>query len=220
MAAVAGPLAERADGSFAAHMGVHLLLGMAGPLLVVRAAPVTLALRVLPVVWARRLARTLARRPVGLLSHPVTAAVGNLAALVLLCTTSLYALTERNQSLHLLVHAHFFVFGYLFVASIVGVDPDPHRRGLGYRSAVLVLFAAAHGILAKHVYAVPPPGVDPAQAQLGAQLLYYGGDALDLVMMVLLWHRWYIGAGRRAEDRSSLVSRGPEAMPAASGPRH
>jgi putative membrane protein len=114
------------------------------------------------------------------------------AALVVLYTTSLYHLSGRWESLHLLVHAHFFVFGYLFAAGIVGVDPNPHRLSVRFRSAVLVLFGAAHGILAKHLYAVPPPGVDSAQAQLGAQVLYYGGDVIDLAMMVLLWHRWYV----------------------------
>lgn len=190
--AISGPLAERSDVSFPAHMGVHLLLGMVGPLLLVRAAPVTLALRVLPVVSARRLARVLASAPVGFLSHPATAALGNVAALVLLYSTGLYAVSQRHEALHLLVHAHFFAFGYLFAASIVGVDPDRHRRSFGYRSAVLVLFAAAHSVLAKRLYAIPPAGVDPEQARLGAQLLYYGSDALDLAMMVLLWHRWYV----------------------------
>lgn len=203
-AAAAGPLAERADVSFAAHMGVHLLVGMAGPLLLVRAAPLSLALRVLPVGWARLLTRGLASRPVRFAGHPVIAGGGNVAALILLCTTGLYDLTGRHQSLHLLVHVHFFAFGYLFAAGIVGVDPDRHRLGFGYRSGVLVLFSAAHSMLAKHVYAVPPRGVDPAQAQLGAQILYYGSDAVDLAMMVLLWHRWYVGAGRHA-DRGSPV---------------
>ena len=52
-AAWLGPLASAARADFTAHMAVHLLLGMIGPLLLVTAAPVTLALRALPVwVWA------------------------------------------------------------------------------------------------------------------------------------------------------------------------
>jgi cytochrome c oxidase assembly factor CtaG len=91
----------------------------------------------------------------------------------------------------LLVHAHMLVAGYLFTAAIIGRDPAPHRPGHPVRAAVLVAFLAAHGILAKHVYAHPPHGVLPAQAQTGAQLMYYGGDALDLILIGIFCWQWY-----------------------------
>ncbi|WP_434612356.1 cytochrome c oxidase assembly protein [Arthrobacter sp. A5] len=43
-AAVTGPLAEDAHTEFTAHMAGHLLVGMIAPLLLVSAAPVSLAL--------------------------------------------------------------------------------------------------------------------------------------------------------------------------------
>ncbi|HYP44837.1 MAG TPA: cytochrome c oxidase assembly protein [Propionibacteriaceae bacterium] len=214
LVAVTGPVAQRADHSFSGHMVVHLLLGMVGPLLLVRAAPVTLALRVLPVAAARRLSRLLASRVVGVLTHPVTAGAGNVAALFLLYRTDLYALSGQHLGLHLVVHVHLFVFGYLFAASIVGVDPDRHRTGFPCRAVVLVLYVAAHSVLAKQLYADPPPGVDAADARLGAQVLYYGGDAVDLLVMVLLCHRWYVlAAPSRSRHRLNVAPRTHEGLP-------
>jgi putative membrane protein len=46
--AVAGPLADAAHSDFRAHVLGHVLLGMLAPLLLVLAAPATLALRGLP----------------------------------------------------------------------------------------------------------------------------------------------------------------------------
>ncbi|WP_309068790.1 cytochrome c oxidase assembly protein, partial [Microbacterium sp.] len=46
-ATVVGDLAEKAHDDFVAHMGAHLAAGMLAPLLLVLAAPVTLALRTL-----------------------------------------------------------------------------------------------------------------------------------------------------------------------------
>lgn len=51
--AVIGPVAERSDHDFVAHMLGHLLLGMLAPVLLVLAAPITLMLRALPTAHAR-----------------------------------------------------------------------------------------------------------------------------------------------------------------------
>jgi putative membrane protein len=59
------------------------------------------------------------------------------------------------------------------------------------RAVVLVVFLAAHGILAKYLYAHPPPGVPETQAQAGGQLMYYGGDVLDLVLIAIFCWQWY-----------------------------
>lgn len=89
--ALVGPLAERAHHDFAAHMAGHVLLGMLGPLLLVLAAPFTLALRVLPVTIARRLARLLASAPAAVLTNPFIAGTLNVGGLWVLYRSSLYA---------------------------------------------------------------------------------------------------------------------------------
>lgn len=212
LAAVTGPLAERAEQSFPTHMVSHLLLGMLGPVLLARSAPVTLVLRSLDVHSARRVVRVLNGRPVRFFSHPVPAGVGGVGGLGLLYLTPLYGRMQTDALVHLLVMVHVFVFGYLFAAAMVGVDPDRHRPGFGHRSVVLVLYVAAHSVLAKQIYAVPPVGVQVPAAELGAQVMYYGGDVVHLAMMTLLWHRWYVSP---AADTRPVPAAGPDPSPAA-----
>jgi putative membrane protein len=85
------------------------------------------------------------------------------------------------------------------------VDPAPHRVGYPTRAAVLVAFLAAHGILAKHLYAHPPIGVTVDEAQAGAMLMYYAGDLVDLVIIVLLCRRWYAATRPRPVERSGAL---------------
>jgi hypothetical protein len=75
------------------HMAQHLLIGMFAPLGLVLAAPVTLALRTLPVKAARRLATLLRSRPARWVGHPVTALALNSGGMFLLYLTPLYAAT-------------------------------------------------------------------------------------------------------------------------------
>lgn len=196
--ALVGPLAAAARGGFTAHTAGHVLLGMLAPLLLALGAPVTVALRVLPVRAARRLARTLRTWPVRLLAHPVTAAVLNAGGLWLLYATDLYARMHGSALVHAAVHAHVLAAGYLFTAALVGVDPDAHRASVRVRAAVLVAFVAAHSVLAKWLYAHPPAGVGADDARQGAQLMYHAGDVVDVALMVLLLAGWYAAARPRA----------------------
>lgn len=205
VSAVAGPLAQAAHGSFTAHMLGHLLLGMLGPLLLVYSAPVTLLLRALPRRSARMSTSLLRSRFAAFVSHPVTAALLNVGGLWLLYTTDLYAAMHTSTVLHVLVHAHVFAAGYLFTASILPVDPAPHRTGIKLRACVMIAAFAAHGILSKFLYASPPRGTEIEDAQVGAQLMYYGGDGVDLLLILLFCYRGYRAAGRR--DTVSISNR-------------
>ncbi|SHM56592.1 cytochrome c oxidase assembly protein [Cryptosporangium aurantiacum] len=176
---------------FLPHMVSHLLVGMVAPLLFALAAPVELALRALSVERARALVRVLRAAPVRTLGHPVTAAVLNVGGLWLLYLTPLYPVLSG----HPLLHVHLLVAGYLFAAAILGTHPRP--AGYPLRAAVLVGYLAAHGVLAKYLYGHPPAGVSAADAELGAQLMYYGGDAVDLVLIVLLCRAWFRTLDRR-----------------------
>jgi len=190
-AALAGPLANAAHTDFTAHMAGHLLIGMVAPLLLVSAAPVSLALRYLRPQQARALTRALRSAPVRVLTHPVTAAVLNVGGPWALYGTVLYQASHRNEGLHLLIHAHMLASGYLFTAALIGTDPDPHRAGYRPRAALMIAALASHDILAKYLYTNPPAGVPEAQAQAGTQLMYYGGDTIDLVIITIFCYRWY-----------------------------
>ncbi|RLV55280.1 cytochrome c oxidase assembly protein [Aeromicrobium phragmitis] len=197
-AGLVGPIADAAHTNFAAHMVAHLLIGMLGPLLLVLAAPVTLALRALTLARARALTRLLRRPSVRVLTHPVVTALLNGGGLWVLYTTDLFALMHQSTPVYVLVHAHLVVAGFLFTVSLVGPDPAP-RASFGTRAGVLIAFVAAHSILAKWLYANPPAGI--ADGRVGAQLMYYGGDAVDVVVMALLLAEWYRAAARPSVRR-------------------
>jgi putative membrane protein len=209
--ALIGPVAHQSHESFVSHMVGHLLLGMLAPLLMVVAAPVTLLLRTLPVLQARRLARILKSGPARLISHPVTAALLNLGGLYLLYRTPLYMAMHAHVSLNFLVHIHVFLAGFLFTASLLYIDPVAHRLSFMYRSVVLIAASAAHGILSKSLYAFPPAGIAKGEAEVGGMLMYYGGDLVDLILIIILCSQWY-KATRRPKRQAAPTKKGGAAI--------
>jgi len=186
-AALLPPVADWAHHDLRGHMVQHLLLGMFAPLGLVLGAPGTLALRTLPAGGARRIVALLAARPVRGLIHPVTALVLDIGGMYLLYLTPLYALSLADPAVHLLVHVHFVLSGYLFAWAIAGPDPAPARPGPWARLAVLFLATAAHATLGKLMYAYGWPRGTPhdlEEIRAAAQLMYYGGDLAELLLAV------------------------------------
>lgn len=188
---VEGPLAQSATVNFEAHMMTHLLLGMLAPLLIVLSSPMTLFLRTIPVRFGRKVSKILNSAYGRTISHPVTAAFLNVGGLWLLYTTDLYHSMHESLSLHILIHFHVFAAGYLFTSAIIYLDPISHRFSYAYRTVVFIFALAGHGILSKFIYANPPAGVPIAEAERGAMLMYYGGDLIDAVLIIILFTQWY-----------------------------
>lgn len=191
---IAGPVAEIAHHDFRMHMVSHLLLGMLAPLLLVLASPMTLVLSTLKVEHARTLSRLLRSRYSQFVTHPVVATVLNIGGLAFLYLTDLYSLMHEHMFLYVIVHAHVFFAGYVFTVSMIYIDPTPHRVSFLYRAIVLTCALAGHGILSKHIYANPPAGVPSGQAEQGAMLMYYGGDAIDALIIFFLCLQWFKAA--------------------------
>ncbi|CAH0284613.1 cytochrome c oxidase assembly protein [Peribacillus sp. NPDC101481] len=189
--AIIGPIANRANMDFTAHMVGHLLLGMIAPILLVFTAPITLALRTLDVQSARRLSKVLKSWPLRIISNPITASVLNIGGLWILYTTELYGLMHQNALLHALVHFHVFMAGYLFTASMIYMDPTPHRFSFMFRAVVFTISLAGHDILSKYIFAHPPSGVTKEQAENGGMLMYYAGDAIDVALIFILCYQWF-----------------------------
>ena len=96
-----------------------------------------------------------------------------------------------------LVHFHLLAAGYLFTASIIYMDPVAHKASFPLRAVVLVAALAAHGILSKLIYASPPQIVPKSQAEAGGMLMYYGGDAIDAVLITIFCYQWFVSARPR-----------------------
>ena len=199
--AVVGPLANRAHVDFTVHMIGHLLLGMLAPLLIVMAAPITLLLRTLSTKHARVLTKLLKSWPSRIVTNPIVATVLNVGGLWVLYTTNLYSLMHDNSVIYFFVHVHILLAGYVFTVSMLYIDPVFHRKSFLYRSIVLILALASHGILAKYIYAHPPNGVALEQAQQGSMIMYYGGDLIDAVIIFILCLQWFRATRPRAVEQ-------------------
>jgi putative membrane protein len=182
---------------FTGHVLQHVVAGMLAPLLLVLARPVTLLLRAAPAA-RRRLKPVLRSRVVAVLTCPPVAAVLDAGGLWLLYRTGLFAAAARDPVLHVLVHVHVFAAGLLFTASVCALEPVRHRYGLLPRAAALVGAAAAHAVLAKTLYLSAPPDTAFADRQEGAELMYYGGDVVELGLAVVVALTWYAARGRAA----------------------
>lgn len=204
-------LAPLPGGPFTAHMGQHLVLAMAAPLLLVLGRPLTLALRVLPAGRARRALLAAAHsRAARWAVFPPLAAVVDIGGLWLLYRTPLAATAHHEPVPHALVQVHFVLAGLLFAFAVCALDPVRRRWNLAWRGLTLLAAGAAHAVLAKSLYGAPPPGTGytAADVHTGAQLMYYGGDLVELALAVVLAVQWYTATGReRARLRRRAAAR-------------
>ncbi|WP_344604770.1 cytochrome c oxidase assembly protein, partial [Streptomyces glaucus] len=209
-------LGEPPGGPFTAHTARHLAAGMAAPLLLVLARPLTLALRSLPPGRPRRALLAAAHtRYAAVLLFPPVAALVDAGGLWLLYRTGLLAATHHRPLLHAAVHLHVFAAGLLFAFAVCRLDPVRRRSGTAVRGAALLAAGAAHAVLAKSLYAAPPPGTAFTATDLhtGARLMYYGGDLAETALAVTLAVQWYAATGRaharRRRRAAAPVARGP-----------
>ncbi|TFE01781.1 cytochrome c oxidase assembly protein [Jeotgalibacillus salarius] len=195
---LAGPLAGSAHGDFTLHMVVHLFLGMLAPLLFVLSKPIELILKTLPVLKARKLSAFMKNsRYLHVLHIPATGAILNIGGLFLLYMTGLFNQMHSSLVIFILVHLHVFLAGYLFTHVILEMDFTVRRYSFYHRATVLVLALAGHKILSKMIYATPPEGVSRAAGESGAELMYYGGDLIDVALIVLICYQWYLHRQRK-----------------------
>ncbi|WP_188192054.1 cytochrome c oxidase assembly protein [Nonomuraea sp. SYSU D8015] len=197
---------------FTGHMAQHLVAGMVAPLLLVLARPLTLALRVLRPGRVRRALLVVAHSRYAVwVTFPPAAALFDVGGLWLLYRTPLFAATHHLAWLHVVVHLHVLAAGTLLAFAVCALDPPRRRWSLRWRAGALLAAGAAHAVLAKTLYAAPPPGTTFATADLraGAQLMYYGGDLVELALAVTLAVQWYAATGRAlaADRRRNSVTR-------------
>src|SRR2546430_12370538 len=129
------------------HMVQHMVLAMIAPIFLALGAPVTLALRTLPVRPRKALAAALHSRRVKVLAFPLVSYALFVANPFVLYFTGLYRLTLEHAWLHELVHAHFVATGCLFFWPLVGLDPLPGRWPYPGRALLMLLSTPFHAVL-------------------------------------------------------------------------
>ena len=138
------------DYLFSMHMVGHMLLTMAIPLLLVPGAPITLAARAIHkrddgtrggrewILWA-------VHSPVArILTNPFVAAGLFVGSLWVFYFTDLFRWSLYDHLGHEWMTAHFLITGYLFVMSLIGIDPVPYRLPYPGRLVLLIAVMATH----------------------------------------------------------------------------
>jgi len=195
---------------FSGHMVEHMLLVTVAPIFVALAAPITLALRALPVrtdgsrgarEWLRGFVES---RFMAFISHPVVAASGFAAALIVFYFTPVFEFTLRNHAGHLWMLFHFAIVGYLFVNALIGIDPGPSRPRFPMRIVLLFATMAAHAffgvvlttsdvLLAPTWYGLMGRDWGPdaiADQQYGGAISWGMGELPVVVLAVLVVVNW------------------------------
>ena len=135
---------------FSIHMLAHMTLGMMVPVLLVPAAPITLALRAIRKrddgsrgarEWIMLATHS---RYFGFLSRPIVSALLFVASLWVFYYSPLFRWATTDHIGHQWMIIHFLLTGYLFVNSLIGIDPSPHRAPYPLRLLVLLATMAFH----------------------------------------------------------------------------
>ena len=135
---------------FSTHMLAHMTLGMMVPVLLVPGAPITLALRTVRKrddgsrgvrEWLLLIVHS---RYFGVLGNPVVAAVIFAASLWIFYYSPLFRWATVEHVGHQWMIIHFLATGYLFVQSLIGIDPVPNRPSYPLRLIVLLATMAFH----------------------------------------------------------------------------
>ncbi|SNS96176.1 putative copper resistance protein D [Micrococcales bacterium KH10] len=135
---------------FSAHMLQHMVLAMIVPLLVVSAAPATLALRALPHrsdgsrgprEWLLTLLHS---RWAQFFSHPIVAAINFAGSMIVFYFTPAFEWALRTPAGHVAMVLHFSLAGYLFANALVGIDPGGKRPAYPMRLVLLLATMAFH----------------------------------------------------------------------------
>ncbi len=145
-----GGVAAYQDYLFSVHMLGHMGLTMLVPVLLVPGAPVTLAMRAVhkredgsrgPREWILLAVHS---KFAGVIANPVVAAVLFAGSLWVFYYSPLLRWAMTDHIGHEWMIVHFLLTGYLFVQSLIGVDPVPFRLSYPMRLLLLLATMAAH----------------------------------------------------------------------------
>jgi putative copper resistance protein D len=178
---------------------------MVVPLLVVLAAPLTLALQTARPGTRRLLRTTLHSRTARILTHPLVGWCLFGGGLVALYLTPLLDVAAEHDLVHLAIHVHIVGSGLLFLAPLIGVDPLPVRLAPPARLLALLAAIPFHAFVAVAMVSASSP-IDPrtypslTDQREAAGMFWGAGEIFTLVAAAIVVRQWWT-AEQRAEAR-------------------
>ena len=217
---------------FSVHMIAHMMLTMGVPLLLVPGAPVTLISRAVAkrqdgsrgtrewVLWA-------VHTPwAQLVSNPLFAALNFASSLVIFYFTPVFSWSTRDHLGHEWMVVHFVITGYLFVQTLVGVDPGPKPVNFPVRLIILLGTLTFHalfglslmqgdGLLLADWYGAMGRtwGDTPlADQHIGGAIAWGIGEFPAAILTLMVCIQWFNDDSREAKrkDRASDRSGGAD----------
>ena len=145
--ATSGGLGLYSHFSFSAHMSAHMIIGMIAPIGIVLGAPITLALRTLPIGrdpqerGIRGSFIVLLHSKLGkFYTNPIVALAIFDGSLFALYFTPLFGNLMQGHTGHFIMSLHFLLAGILFFQILIGIDPMPQK--VPYLVKIIIIFAA------------------------------------------------------------------------------
>jgi putative copper resistance protein D len=213
---------------FSVHMVAHMLLTMAVPIFLVPGAPVTLLSRAVQkrtdesrgirewVLWAVH------TKYAQFISHPIVAGVLFASSLVVFYFTPIFGWSTREHIGHEWMVVHFLITGYLFVQSLIGVDPGPHKIQFPLRIMLLIGVLAFHaffglalmtgnGLLLPEWFGAMGRtwGVTPLEdQQIGGAIAWGIGELPTAALTIIVSVQWFRSDAREARRLDRAADRG------------
>jgi putative copper resistance protein D len=201
---------------FSAHMFAHMALGMMVPILLVPGAPVTLAMRaIVKRDDESRGARewiliAVHSRYASIISNQFFATINFVGSLWLFYYTPIFRWATTDHIGHEWMVVHFLLAGYLFVQSLIGIDPGVNRFPYPGRVGQLLITMTVHaffglsimsgsGLFLADWYGAMGRtwGQTPMDDQyLGGSIAWSVGEIPNLVLMLVIAVQW-----SRSEER-------------------
>lgn len=213
---------------FSVHMVAHMMLTMAVPIFLVPGAPITLLSRAVEKrsdesrgvrEWALWAVHT---KYAQVISHPVVAAVLFAGSLVAFYFTPIFGWSTREHIGHEWMVMHFLITGYLFVQSIIGVDPGPHKIQFPMRIMLLIGTLAFHAFFGMALMAgdglLLPEwfgamgrtwGPTPLEDQkIGGAIAWGIGELPTAALTIIVSVQWFRSDAREARRLDRAADRG------------
>jgi len=212
---------------FSSHMLVHMTLTMMVPVLLVPGAPVTLTMRAIhkradgsrgPREWILIAVHSWFAK---IVANPIVAAVLFAGSLWVFYYSPLFRWATVDHIGHEWMIVHFLITGYLFVQSLIGIDPVPYRLPYPFRLVLLlgtmafhaffgVTLMTGHGLLLADWYGAMGRtwGQTPLQdQQTGGGIAWSIGEIPTIALAIVVAIQWSMSDSREAKRRDRDADR-------------
>ena len=227
--ALASPLTAVTPGLFYAHQGQFFLLRFASPMLLLASRPFPTLIAGLPRPLRKRVGRLLSkdsiRAALSALSHPVSATVLFIGAIVLWEVPAIHDAALNDAALHGAMHASFLVTGILFWFRVFDTRPDP--KGAPYGHSLMMLWLVMLSSIAlgsyttlKQAVLYPAYGVDArlfgmtplGDEQVGGLIIWVASALAALLAVIMTIHAMGLNEERMEKRRTAWTGSNWAAM--------